>query len=317
MTLNQQKTASGPKWQSPARQQEVREKWIQQLLAMSALAAGGGMGLRGLQGLLHLDPSGPAAKPSAALPQSMSPILPEAEDEQNIRKTAAEGEATPGIVSQLASSLPFNIDTTDPRLHQYTLPLSALAVGASGYGGYKLLDKLLGSQKKRTQEQELAAAEKKYREALAQQYQAAMMPKAASAIDQLSQQYEQIREQYHKKLAEVQETETTEPAEKEKQAFVPLSALPFVDKAYGSSLPLGLGHDGWSLFKGVSNTALLASLLGGGAYGYSHAGKRNQEELLAKAIRQRQRQRNAQLSPPPIYASLPSPKESKKESQDD
>lgn len=181
----------------------------------------------------------------------------------------------------------FNPDTSKVLLNDWGLPLGVGTAGAGLYGGYRLADWLLKKEKERSVKSDLTTAEQAYRQALADQYRAAMQAKHAG--DDLG---------------------ITSLADHalEKNAFFPLLEMVFGKGAvnsFGNVWP-GLGDpERFKAYKGLVHTAEGLAALGTGKVTYDWMRKKNKQELMNKALQKRQQQR-ALMSPSPIIAELSS-----------
>ncbi len=294
-----------------ASQAAGKEIAAKQLLSLLGIGTLGGFGVRSLMGMGDMTQNRQLPiSASANLPQTISifgqPRHPDVEQEQPLGKPKAlpfpkmagvlgdaansVGEAVQGIPKALAKIMP-DTHTTNPIASEWGIPAGMMALGGGAYGGYKLTDWLLNKERAMSGENELDSAKDDYHKALAEQYRAAMMSKAAGAdlgINDLADRYAaHAAEHGHGQV---------------KQAFT-MSALgamfPAVDDMY-ESMP-GMGHDRWQGLKGGANAAALAAMLGTGKVTYDWAKGQNKQELLQKALKRRQMLRQ-QMSPPPMVA---------------
>ena len=309
---------------APANQLQAQQLAAKQLMSLAGVGAMGGIGIRSLMGLRDLIQNPQVAvSPSANLPHAITvygkpqhPAVTAEEEEnpatlpmqklswqalkdfgQSALNTAKGGinavgdalEAAPQQIAQTVAPYLPETHTTKPLANEWGIPAGMLALGGGAAGGYHLTDWLLNKERNMAGNQELTDAEDEYRQALAEQYRAAMMSKGAD--DDLG--INALADQYAARVAE---------HGREKQAFG-MSAVkyffPQVDQAY-SKLPL-MGYDNWEALKGGANAAMLATALGTGKVTYDWAKKQNKQELLRKALKQRQAARQ-RLSPPPIVA---------------
>lgn len=196
------------------------------------------------------------------------------------------GDAVQHVPKMIAPHLP-EVSTLRPLMSEWGMPAGLAALGGGAYGGYKLTDWLLGKQKDIAGANEVSDAEEEYRQALAEQYRAAMLAKSAGddlGINDLADQYAaQVAEQCRPKLA----------SQSIVDAYVPGSA-----RMYSNLVG---GHDNWQAMKGVANSAIMLATLGSGKLMYDLTKGHNKQELLQKALKLRQLQRQ-QWSPPPIVA---------------
>lgn len=187
------------------------------------------------------------------------------------------------IANTIAPRLP-KTHTTNPLMNEWGIPLGLAATGGSLYGGYKAVDWLLGKEQDMAGRRELDDARDDYRSTLADQYRAAMLSKQAGddlGIDSLFDARAQLPE---------------------KQASMSLVKLvaPKLDEFYANNWPLPgiVGYDNWEAMKGAGNAAMLATLVGTGKLVYDSTKKGTRQELLQKALKQRQMQRTQGASSP-------------------
>jgi hypothetical protein len=272
---------------------------IRSLLGLGVAGFGLGAGARAMTGVNHLlraNARTPVAA-SASVPQvinvptpSKYPTMPEEEEEAPLMKLAqalardkaAYGPAgppspspspAPDLGSRLAGMVPQGALDAIPSISNSGHPLAswqglpaALGAGAVGIGGgWALLDTILKKRRKAELGEEVEDARGDYRQALGDEYNAAMKAKQASDESPLDRAFEAW--------------------ERTKEAEGSIAPQPIVDGANA------LGG------------AYLATLLGVGgasAYGtYKWTRNRSDQAMLRKAIQARARARQA---PQPLYA---------------
>lgn len=323
---------SSPVYNDPTSQAMAKEVAVRNVMKMLGLGAAAGVGVRGVMGLgsmmsnqdLPVMPSNnlphtlriqrrPQERQSNGLPampkfaMALPPMLQSGMDmartglnniSNSVQSAAGKagdflGKLPEKIVKTVAPYTP-DTHTRNPSLDEWSMPAGALALAGGGYGGYKALDWLLNKERQQTGARELQDAEDEYHQALAAQYQAAMMGKQAGddlGLTALADQY-------------INDPDSLKPADTgmQKEAFLPSilgKIFPQLDSAY-ANMPF-VGHDRWQAFKGAVNTASTAALLGAGKVTYDWAKGQNRQELLRKALAQRQMARQ-RLSPPPLVA---------------
>ena len=287
---------------TPEAAMEGRQQAAKMLLQMLGLGAVAGAGVRGARGLSEMfSPQKYPVQHSAQLPQVMP--LHRLSDE---REKRSPGE---GLLDRLSrfiaeKNLIPTPHTTHPLLNDWGIPAGLGVLGAGAYGGYKGVDALLGNEKRRSAQSKVDAAERDYRNALAEQYRAAMQAKAASADPDTSEDLgtHALAEAYVAATA----SQAADQPGKEKQASpsIPSYFYPDIDKPYIyalNKLAPGSGYDALHALKGAINAGIGALALGTGAATYSWTKGKNEQEILRRALQLRQQQRRA-LSPPPLVA---------------
>lgn len=240
---------------------------LKKILALGLGAGGIGMAARGVAGLQDLfrkpEYTSPPGGMRPAVVRVAVPQFPQEEEDPRARRRGPL------------------LKRSDFWSRPYVIP-GVMAAGAGGlYGGWKLADKLLDDRRKADSDDALAAAKKRYRQALLEQYSADTpgLQKASSLAEDLDKLYNM--------------TKQAEPSAEE-----PWWSRGGGDSMLGSAKGVGLGAYG-------ALAALLAGGAGIGTYNYLKA--RSPEERLAKAIKQREKLRWA-TRPPEIYAvSRPTP----------
>lgn len=279
---------------APADQLRAKQIAAKQIMSLLGLGLAGGVGVRGMMGLRDMvtTPS-MAVSPSSNLPHTISLFGPPKDDEKSKvvpMQKAAVGPAQPIAIDRFTKAIaPYlpNTHTQNPLMNEWAMPAGVAALAGGGVAGYSLADWLLQQNKKRQGANAVQSAEDEYRQALADQYRAAMMAKNAGddfGLTSLADEY----------VAKVEEAGMT------KEAFFQSlidKYVPGSEKGYSSLV----GYDNWQGLKGGVNTAAMLAMLGTGKVTYDWAKGQNKQELLAKALKRRQLMRQ-QLSPPPIIA---------------
>jgi uncharacterized protein HemX len=177
-----------------------------------------------------------------------------------------------------------DIQADDARYGSWVIPSSVILGGGGLYGGWKLADWLMNQRREQEFEGDLDEAKTEYQEALAKQYQAAMLSKTGSALDELIDEMEKRADLEGKNWYDV---------------FLQSAATPFTGKNFTGGV------------RGAWLTLMLAAL-GTGAYGsYRWTTGRSRQQVLRKALEQRAKQR---LTPQPIMA-VPAPIEIEEEDE--
>jgi hypothetical protein len=229
------------------------------------LAGGAGAALRGVSGLQRLF-SG-SAKPVPSRTVDMPVMYPASrgeEEREDDEKQARDPKATS----------PYGLD--------WYIPSMVLGAPLAAYGGWKGVDAVLDTQRRKKTEEDLDAVKAKYQKALLDSYKTATDNGAAEPEDILGDIFDR-----HYKRAE-------------EEGF--LSG--FVNRHF-PNMP--------GIAKGLGATYAIPAAAGGYLVVDSIMRKRSKRALLEKAMRERAR-RQAQLQPAELYA-IPTPKEDSEEAR--
>jgi hypothetical protein len=224
------------------------------------LAGGAGAGLRGLTGLQRMFSGQSKPVPSRTVDMPVAyPVSPEEEEE----KTAEIGNSKA---------------TANYGLNWY-IPSMVLGAPLAAYGGWKGVDAILDTQRRKKTESDLDDAKKKYQQALLGSYK--MSADEQSPEDVL----DAVFDEHYSKSAE-------------EEGFIG-----GLINRYAPNLP--------GISQGLAATYAIPATVGGYALVNSIMKKKSKRALLQKAMRERAR-RQAQSQPAELYA-IPHPKEEEQE----
>ncbi len=255
-----------------AHSSQLQGKALSQLGRVLLTGAGLGIGARGLLGLAQLgrrNLKSPTPLTASTIPVDVPyPVVGEEEE-----KLAADngvgggvGDFLKGRYAQSMAGIP------------WMLPATILGSGASIYGGFKLMDKLLDNRRKAELNDDVEAAKSQFNQALMAEYDKPVRVPKVAADEELGRDLEQL----------FQNVKEAGLLEKDATAWDDLL----------NALGVGTG------------TYLTAAGIGGLAAGvgtYQATKKRQEHSLLQRANKMRQRQR--WMSQPPALVAHPVPVE--------
>lgn len=287
------------KQSDPTQEKSLAKQQLAKILVNAGLlGVGAGAAYSGSRGLINL-----FNKPLPAVDagsQLYDPIHLNRPGALESEKQAFGMPTLDGVYNRVAKAMPDSFVPMTGENVKYNWPVTALGIplAVTGlYAGATGLNKLMDSYKKYRKSQELSEAERKYHEAIKQQFQATMMDKSA-----LDTAYDNYRS---KQAQDPQYTKNEFLAE----------TLPNAAKNFGvgavnmaKNLLTGTGEG----IKHVFETSPLANqavgtygaglgLMGllGAHLGYNYNKKRQQQKIMERAILERRRARGLMQ---PLYA---------------
>lgn len=258
-------------------QLETKKNFTDLLLRLGMAGVGTGIAARGIPALLNaLSPPAehdPEAYTSP-IPTSLAiPTKPKAKPKQRLlAKQAGAGEAYTAFRDWLAKSLPNSVNP-DYSHSSIGMPLAVGAPIAAAAGGWALTDHVLKRKRQADADDEMAEAERDYESAISDQYARGISQKRAAAVSPAAASIDAVFSAYLTKQA-------IESGE---------GVLGTIQSIYETLA----GKKNVDSSKGLFNTAMAATLLGGGALGYKWQKGRGAEAALNAAIRERARRRQA------------------------
>lgn len=256
---------------------QTKQQFTDLLLRLGMAGVGTGIAARGIPALLNALSSPAEHDPEAytsPIPTPLAiPTKPKAKPKPRLlAKQAGVGDAYTAFRDWLARSLP-NSPNPDYANSSIGMPLAVGAPIAAAAGGWALTDHVLKRKRQADADDEMAEAERDYESAISDQYAQGISQKRAAAVSPAAASIDAVFSAYLTKQA-------VESGE---------GVLGTIQSVYENLL----GKANVDTGKGLFNTAMAATLLGGGALGYKWQKDRGAEAALNAAIRERARRRQA------------------------